>query len=158
MTVTRSPGLQPSTSRPTARTVPDISWPSTAGNDTRRSMAPCTMCRSVPQIPVYATSIWTVACAELVGLDIQHRQASLSHVTGRSHLPLDSPADETSHERVIRLANRAALGGDPQDGGGAGAVRAAEAATPGKGRLHGGKRDQVGVNSGDPHGRQSSYE
>ena len=59
ITVTGSPADQPLTPLPIARTVPDISCPSTAGRVTRPSIAPCRMCRSEPQMPVNATSICT---------------------------------------------------------------------------------------------------
>ncbi len=35
ITVTRSPGFQPSTPEPVAAMAPDISWPNTCGNVTR---------------------------------------------------------------------------------------------------------------------------
>ena len=58
-TVTGSPTDQPSTPAPSAATRPDISWPMTAGRVTRPSMSPWKMCRSVPQMPVKATSTET---------------------------------------------------------------------------------------------------
>ena len=54
-TTTGSPGRNPVTPRPTSATVPDISCPITIGVWMRASIAPWAMCRSVPQMPQYAT-------------------------------------------------------------------------------------------------------
>ncbi len=52
ITVTGSPTRQARTPSPVAATFPAISWPRIAGGVTRPSMAPWTMWRSVPQMPV----------------------------------------------------------------------------------------------------------
>ena len=62
-TTTSSPGWKPSTPSPISATVPDISCPITCGGRTRASIAPCAMCRSVPQTPQYATSSRTSPAA-----------------------------------------------------------------------------------------------